>query len=399
MRPLLALILIVGFGFGGYLIFQGGDSEVAEEADSTETALAPETTTPAAPVTVEQAAPPILEAPRPAERGEAERLADRIEEHPGAEADSERVRLAEILLVDDEREPEQEARARKLLEPVVARRGAQAEEAALLLVRNAREPEARLVGATFLLEKGPATPGYADSALLEGRRLAAKNDDLSRVRAWQLLSDAYFSSEEVAWRDAIRPDLERLTADLIHSPRVTSACTQYTVKPGDTLAKIAKAHGTTVEGLRFMNGLKNDLIHPGGNLKLLTGAITVEVRKAAYRLDARLDGRYLFSAPVGLGKLGKTPAGEFVVEVKQENPDWQKSGQKVVPFGDPANPLGLRWIGFKNTPELSGFGIHGTDQPDTVGAESSEGCIRLRNDDVIALYRLVPVGAKVLVQP
>jgi lipoprotein-anchoring transpeptidase ErfK/SrfK len=44
------------------------------------------------------------------------------------------------------------------------------------------------------------------------------------------------------------------------------------------------------------------------------------------------------------------------------------------------------------------YRIHGTHQPWTIGESVSSGCIRLRNEDVISLYDMVKVGAKVIVE-
>ena len=41
---------------------------------------------------------------------------------------------------------------------------------------------------------------------------------------------------------------------------------------------------------------------------------------------------------------------------------------------------------------LRGYGIHGTDQPDSIGHALSTGCIRLRNDDVERLFERVRAG-------
>ena len=112
----------------------------------------------------------------------------------------------------------------------------------------------------------------------------------------------------------------------------------------------------------------------------------------------RLDGKYLFSAAVGLGEFGGTPVGEFTIDVKQQKPAWQKPGQPTVKYGDELNPLGERWLGFLDTEEHQGFGIHGTADPESIGNETSKGCIRLRNEDVIFLYRLVPLGTKVAIR-
>ncbi len=84
--------------------------------------------------------------------------------------------------------------------------------------------------------------------------------------------------------------------------------------------------------------------------------------------------------------------------MKQKDPAWQRVGKPSISNDDPNNPLGKRWIGFKNTQEHQAYGIHGTSAPETVGTESSEGCIRLNNDHVVFVYRLLPLGTRVMIR-
>jgi lipoprotein-anchoring transpeptidase ErfK/SrfK len=66
----------------------------------------------------------------------------------------------------------------------------------------------------------------------------------------------------------------------------------------------------------------------------------------------------------------------------------------ILPPG-PNNPVGIGWIGLDRT----GYGIHGTPEPENVGRTESHGCFRLANWDVQTLLSLVHVGMKVVVQP
>jgi hypothetical protein len=59
----------------------------------------------------------------------------------------------------------------------------------------------------------------------------------------------------------------------------------------------------------------------------------------------------------------------------------------VIPPGK-NNPLGPRWLGL----DKKGFGIHGTNVRNSVGKAASQGCIRLRNRDVVELYPMLSVG-------
>ncbi|MCU9613810.1 L,D-transpeptidase [Caldibacillus lycopersici] len=90
-----------------------------------------------------------------------------------------------------------------------------------------------------------------------------------------------------------------------------------------------------------------------------------------------------------------TPAGLYTVTVKAINPYYRK---KNIPGGSPKNPLGSRWIGF-NAKDTEGrtYGIHGTNNPSSIGGYVSQGCIRLKNEDAIELFEKVPIGTKIYI--
>jgi len=94
--------------------------------------------------------------------------------------------------------------------------------------------------------------------------------------------------------------------------------------------------------------------------------------------------------PVATGKLSTpSPEGEFRVVNRVAHPTWFSPRGVVKP--GPANPLGTRWLGLS----VAGYGIHGTNAPDSIGKYASHGCIRMRNRDVEDLFQLVPVGTSV----
>lgn len=100
--------------------------------------------------------------------------------------------------------------------------------------------------------------------------------------------------------------------------------------------------------------------------------------------------------PVTVGKSdAETPVGTYPVVMLVKNPWYLKLN---IPGGDPKNPLGTRWIGLE-VPGTDGsrYGIHGTNRPDLIGKSLSEGCIRMRNEDVNWLYRYVRVGTWVTI--
>jgi lipoprotein-anchoring transpeptidase ErfK/SrfK len=102
------------------------------------------------------------------------------------------------------------------------------------------------------------------------------------------------------------------------------------------------------------------------------------------------DGKVLKVYPIAVGKKSTpSPTGTFHIASHVVNPTYSHAGKVVGP--GPANPVGTRWmsIGYK------GYGIHGTNHPESVGLAASHGCIRLRNRDAEELFELVRVGDEV----
>lgn len=108
------------------------------------------------------------------------------------------------------------------------------------------------------------------------------------------------------------------------------------------------------------------------------------------------DNRVQTSISVATGKKENlTPEGLFTITVKATNPYYRK---KDIEGGDPKNPLGTRWIGFdaRNSDGRT-YGIHGTNNPASIGQYVSEGCIRMQNEAVESIFDLIPLGTKILV--
>lgn len=102
--------------------------------------------------------------------------------------------------------------------------------------------------------------------------------------------------------------------------------------------------------------------------------------------------------PVGLGRKGfMTPVGHFTVLRKVLDPAWENPYQTKNPLRiSPGenNPLGTRWIGFHKD-KAGEYGIHGTDNPKSVGYFSSHGCVRMKVTDAEKLFEMVNVGTPV----
>lgn len=90
-----------------------------------------------------------------------------------------------------------------------------------------------------------------------------------------------------------------------------------------------------------------------------------------------------------------TPEGEFNVVVKAKNPYYRRGN---IEGGTKENPLGTRWIGF-DAEETDGriYGIHGNNDPNSIGHYITGGCVRMLNIDVEALFAKVPYGTKVYI--
>ena len=139
-------------------------------------------------------------------------------------------------------------------------------------------------------------------------------------------------------------------------------------------------------------------IHPGDQLRIPTEPVSVIVDLDSRWTLYRHGSEVVAAWEVGIGRPGEeTITGEFVVGTKSTNPMWTKIGQDPIPFGDPRNPLGTRWIGW-NRERPTSYGFHGTTDPHSIGQAASDGCIRLRNEDVEELFEILPVGAPIFVR-
>ena len=112
---------------------------------------------------------------------------------------------------------------------------------------------------------------------------------------------------------------------------------------------------------------------------------------------------------IGVGREGFGWSGVVKVQRKAEWPGWtppkemiareRKKGHILPAYqeGGIDNPLGARALYLFNRKGDSGFRIHGTNQPWSIGLNMSSGCIRMMNKDVEHLYNRTPIGTKVIV--
>lgn len=122
--------------------------------------------------------------------------------------------------------------------------------------------------------------------------------------------------------------------------------------------------------------------------------VYLEINKSNNMLYVYLNDHIMYTFPVATGaSKAHTPEGTFLIVTKVENP-WYLP--KQIRGGSPKNPLGTRWMGL-NVPGNNGFkyGLHGTNNPASIGHHVSQGCIRMHNHDVEWLYEHIPIGTYV----
>ena len=219
-----------------------------------------------------------------------------------------------------------------------------------------------------------------------------------KYEARNALSDIFLCKKYPAKQKEIKGLLDKLNEELVFSSAPSPDAAIYTVKAGDKLANIAKQFGTNYELIMRINGKSNTRINVGERLKILTGKTRVLVSKTDFTLTMLLNDHYVKQYGIGVGKDNKTPEDKFEVKNKMKEPTWFSPQGGVYPYGHEENILGTRWIGFKDKPDLYGFGIHGTTQPESIGTASSNGCVRMINNDVEELYDFITLDTEIIIQ-
>jgi lipoprotein-anchoring transpeptidase ErfK/SrfK len=245
-------------------------------------------------------------------------------------------------------------------------------------------------------KKAPVISDNASELFTRAQRLAS---DGKLKEASALLEQIINTTQDNDLRKNALRVQGRWNMDLFLSDIPTENKKRYVIQPGDSLDRIARRNETTVDLIRRINGIEGNLIYPGASLLLPAKPFSVAVDKSAKTLDLMMGDKRLKRYSVGLGRYGKTPLGSFQTVVHQTNPDWSPPTGGIIPFGDPRNVLGTRWISIQDEsrPDIKGFGIHGTSDRESIGEEASNGCIRMLNEDVEEVFLLIPRGTSVVI--
>ena len=158
----------------------------------------------------------------------------------------------------------------------------------------------------------------------------------------------------------------------------------YIIRQGDSLYKISQTFDISVSDILRLNpGINPQNLSVGDVLCIPLSLLPLEIvvnisekRLAVYR-SGSLYREYIIATGT---PQTPTPVGVFEIVNKQI---------------DPGGPYGSRWMGLS----IPTYGIHGTNNPSSIGTAASNGCIRMYNEDVEALFSITPVGTTVRILP
>lgn len=257
----------------------------------------------------------------------------------------------------------------------------------------------------------PVKTSQTRTFIEEGDRALAAN---KLVNARIAYSKALLSSDATkVEQDALRQRLTAINEDLVFSPKVTpedQLTETYTVVAGDALERIRRKRELTTEWMLIQR--VNKLASPnslkiGQKLKLVRGPFHAVITKSDYRLDLFTGSPdeperwlYIRSFNVGLGTDNGTPVGTFTIRNKMQNPEWRnpRTGE-FFDREDPKIPIGEYWLGWEglgDSAPITGYGLHGTVDPQSVGKQMSMGCARLLDEDIKLLYELLATKVSII---
>jgi lipoprotein-anchoring transpeptidase ErfK/SrfK len=262
-----------------------------------------------------------------------------------------------------------------------------------------------------LPKQAPAEPPVIQAGggteLMRQALEAQRRGDL--ITARNALSRALDQGLSLEDADAAQKELGRL-ADAMLFSSATSVSDPligfHEVASGESVHSIAATHHVSEGLLAKINNIdRPSMLRAGERIKIINGPFWARVDKSDHRMDVFLGDVMVRSYLVGLGAEGGTPLGTWVVRDKLRDPDWtDPNTNRHYESSDPANPIGERWIALEgiegDAVGKSGFGIHGTIDPQSIGKDMSMGCIRMNGEDVEFVFDLLVIkDSKVVVKP
>ena len=280
-----------------------------------------------------------------------------------------------------------------------------------------RSVRVRVAGRTYVLKARRARVRLRLPAAV-GRAQAASREGSFLQRGWRKLTGGELSRDvdvqPVVSRDAVRGFVDEIEGEVSRSAvdaRLEIAVDRVAIvreRAGRRLVgerrlveRVVGAFGD-LSSRRRLNA-RTERVDPQTTREEIwerTPAV-VTVSRSGRRARLFRRGRLVASYRVAVGQPGyPTPLGQFAVQTMQKNPIWNvpdsewagKLAGRTIPAGDPRNPLIARWIGFDGA-----VGFHGTNSLDSLGRAASRGCVRMRPEDIVALFSRVRIGTPVLV--
>ncbi len=212
-------------------------------------------------------------------------------------------------------------------------------------------------------------------------------------------------------RVTVKEQLSKLADKWLFSRTVfpdDKLCVTYQVRRGEQLTRIGEQFKVPYEILMQINNIhRPEAMQAGQTMKVIHGPFHVKIYRSTFTMDLYLQDTFVRSFPVGLGMSGRqTPTGTWRVKPggKLISPTWTDPDTKrTYRAKDPDYPLGSRWIALEGiegeAKGRTGFAIHGTKEPEQIGAAGSRGCIRLDNGVAVLIYNLlVPIHSTVTVE-
>lgn len=199
-------------------------------------------------------------------------------------------------------------------------------------------------------------------------------------------------------RDLVNKTLDRLAYRVFYQPDEFVLREEYNVRPGETLASIARDHKVTPEFLAAINSLRvgpHEALPAAQTLKVVDGPVSAEVSFSRMELLLKFNGLYAGRFKMGYAQRAAQIRGEFPVVRKLKNPEYNgplDNGQiGRIAGGDANNPLGPCWIELEG-----GLGLQGTNRPDFVGTQTAGvGGLIFSNKDISHLNILLSQGSVV----
>ena len=162
---------------------------------------------------------------------------------------------------------------------------------------------------------------------------------------------------------------------------------QHIVRPNETLWSISEDFRVPYQSLIQANHIINPNLINVGQPIIIPGLpnpneipYSIHISINHKTLTLMRNQTIIKTYPIAVGRiLHQTPSGDFVVINKAPNP---------------GGPFGTMWMSLSK----KHYGIHGTNDPSSIGKAVSKGCIRMYNSNVEELARMIPIGTRVYIR-